>query len=60
MCFDNVSYAEESRHRDTLVIEKSDLDSPIFFSARDSIYSDLKKKQVHLTVMLRWIMVKLR
>ncbi|MDG1333491.1 MAG: putative LPS assembly protein LptD [Crocinitomicaceae bacterium] len=44
----NVSYAQESAPRDTLVIEKSDLDAPIFYSARDSIYSDLKKKQVHL------------
>ncbi|MFK7784218.1 MAG: putative LPS assembly protein LptD [Crocinitomicaceae bacterium] len=48
MSFDNVSYAQESTERDTLVIEKSDLDSPIFFSARDSIYSDIRNKQVHL------------
>ena len=48
MSFGNVSYAQESNNRDTLVIEKSDLDSPIFYSARDSIYTDLKKKQVHL------------
>lgn len=44
----NVSYAQESVKRDTLVVEKSDIDAPIFYSARDSIYTDLKKKQVHL------------
>ena len=48
MSFANVSYAQDSEQRDTLVIEKSDLDSPIFYSARDSIYTDLRKKQVHL------------
>lgn len=48
MSFGNVSYAQNSEQRDTLVIEKSDLDSPIFYSARDSIYTDLRKKQVHL------------
>lgn len=59
MSFANVSYAQvfdendslsiqEPKKRDTLVIEKSDLDSPIFYNARDSIYTDLKKKQVHL------------
>ena len=48
MSFADVSYAQVIEQRDTLVIEKSDLDSPIFYSARDSIYTDLKKKQVHL------------
>lgn len=48
MCFADVSYAQVSEKRDTLVIEKSDLDAPIFYSARDSIYTDLRKKQVHL------------
>lgn len=44
----NVGYAQESEERDTLVIENSDLESPVFFSARDSIYSDIRNKQVHL------------
>lgn len=48
MCIANVSYAQDSLKRDTLIIEKSDLDAPIFYSARDSIYTDLRKKQVHL------------
>lgn len=48
MSFANVSYAQVSEQRDTLVIEKSDLDAPIYYSARDSIYTDLRKKQVHL------------
>ncbi len=29
-------------------MNKSDLEDPIFYSARDSIYTDLKNKQVHL------------
>lgn len=48
MCFADVSYAQDSIQRDTLVVEKSDLDAPIFYSARDSIYTDLRKQQVHL------------
>ncbi len=48
MSFVDVSYAQDSEPRDTLVIEKSDLDAPIFYNARDSIYTDLKNKQVHL------------
>jgi len=48
MSLSNVSYAQESPVRDTMVVEKSDLDSPISYSARDSIYSDLRNKQVHL------------
>lgn len=48
MCIANVSYAQDTLRRDTLIIEKSDLDAPIFYSARDSIYTDLRKKQVHL------------
>lgn len=48
MCVDAVSYAQDSTARDTMTVDKSDLDAPIYYSARDSIYSDLRKKQVHL------------
>ena len=48
MSFANVGYAQESAKKDTLIVDKSELDAPIFYSARDSIYTDLKKKQVHL------------
>lgn len=34
--------------RDTLVLNESAVDKPIFYSASDSIYSDLRKKQIHL------------
>lgn len=48
MSFVNVGYAQDFLKRDTLIIQKSDLESPIYYSARDSIYTDLRKKQVHL------------
>ena len=34
--------------KDTLVVNDNSLESIIRYSARDSIYNDLKKKQVHL------------
>ena len=46
MCIPSVGYAQISR--DTLLVDSKDLDSPIYYSAADSIYEDLKKNQVHL------------
>ncbi|MFT5777930.1 MAG: hypothetical protein ACI837_000878 [Crocinitomicaceae bacterium] len=34
--------------KDTLYLNESQLDAPIYYSARDSIYSDVKNKQLHL------------
>lgn len=34
--------------RDTIVLNSGEIDEPIFYSATDSIYSDLKNKQIHL------------
>lgn len=41
----NVGY---SQTKDTLHVNGTDLEFPIFYSAKDSIFSDFKKKQVHL------------
>ena len=46
MCIPSVGFAQISR--DTLLVDSKDLDSPIYYSAADSIYEDLKKNQVHL------------
>lgn len=45
MCWPNNGYAQV---KDTLTINNEDLDSPIYYSAKDSLYADLKKNQVHL------------
>ena len=37
-----------TQFKDTLVLNESAVDKPIFYSASDSIYSDLRKKQIHL------------
>ncbi|MGB0915656.1 MAG: putative LPS assembly protein LptD, partial [Crocinitomicaceae bacterium] len=37
-----------SQFQDTIVLNESSVDKPIFYSATDSIYSDLRKKQIHL------------
>ncbi|MBL4862202.1 MAG: LPS-assembly protein LptD [Crocinitomicaceae bacterium] len=34
--------------KDTLIINSSDIDSPIYYNAEDSIYADLKNNVVHL------------
>ncbi len=44
----NYSTTYAQKFKDTLYINANDIDSPIFYSAEDSIYSDLKNKQVHL------------
>lgn len=37
-----------SQITDTLYIDESAIDAPIIYSAKDSIYTDLKNKQIHL------------
>ena len=34
--------------RDTLTVDDEDMDSPIFYSAEDSIYADLRNEVIHL------------
>lgn len=46
MCLPGFSYGQGVR--DTLVINDSDMDSPVYYKAKDSIYSDLKRKKIHL------------
>lgn len=46
MCGSGISYGQASP--DTLVINNSDLESPIFYSADDSIYADLRNEIIHL------------
>lgn len=46
MCLPLFSYAQGVG--DTLVINDSDMDSPVFYRAKDSIFSDLKQKKIHL------------
>jgi hypothetical protein len=41
-------YSQTQRKADTLVISDEEIKDIIFYSARDSIFSDLKKKQIHL------------
>lgn len=48
MCIRTVSYAQTNPIKDTLVINDESLDETIYYSARDSIYTDVKNKQVHL------------
>ncbi|NRA12810.1 MAG: LPS-assembly protein LptD, partial [Crocinitomicaceae bacterium] len=43
MCGTQVSYAQ-----DTLVLNSDDIKDPIFYSADDSIYADLKANTIHL------------
>lgn len=46
MCLPLFSYSQGNR--DTLRIDDSDMDSPVFYNAKDSIHSDLKNKTIHL------------
>ena len=43
-----VSLNGYSQTTDTLYIDESAVDAPIIYSAKDSIYTDLKNKQIHL------------
>lgn len=45
MCISTVGY---SQIRDTIVINSGEIDQPIYYSAEDSLYSDLKNKKIHL------------
>ena len=45
---ESICYAQQNTIPDTLVLNDSDLDSPIYYGALDSIYKDPRKKQVHL------------
>ena len=42
------SYSAYTQTVDTLFIDESAVDAPIIYSAKDSIYTDLKNKQIHL------------
>ncbi len=44
----NFSTTHAQKFKDTLYLNSGDLDAPIFYSAEDSIFLDLKNKQVHL------------
>jgi hypothetical protein len=48
MCLSFHGYSQETRFRDTLVLNDNSFEEIIYYSARDSIYTDLKNKQVHL------------
>jgi hypothetical protein len=43
-----VSLNGYSQTTDTIYIDESAIDAPIIYSAKDSIYTDLKNKQIHL------------
>lgn len=43
-----VGYGQTNRIKDTLRLNDDSFEDIIYYSARDSIYTDLKKKQVHL------------
>jgi len=43
-----VSQNGYSQMTDTIYIDESAIDAPIIYSAKDSIYTDLKNKQIHL------------
>jgi len=43
-----VSLSSYGQTVDTLYIDESAVDQPIIYSAKDSIYTDLKNKQIHL------------
>lgn len=43
-----VGYSQESALKDTLFINNEGMESPVYYGARDSIYTDLKSKQLHL------------
>lgn len=43
-----VSLNGYSQITDTIYLDESAVDTPIIYSAKDSIYSDLKNKQIHL------------
>ncbi|MEY3199838.1 MAG: hypothetical protein RJA13_1796, partial [Bacteroidota bacterium] len=42
------SYAQTNSFRDTLKLNDESIEDVIYYSSRDSIYTDLKNKQVHL------------
>ena len=46
MCLPFICYTQELK--DTLRIDDSSMDSPVLYQAKDSIYSNLKKKEIHL------------
>ncbi len=46
MCLPYICYTQELK--DTLRIDDSSMDSPVLYQAKDSIYSNLKKKEIHL------------
>lgn len=54
MCLNNKGYTQvvtdtvQPTLRDTLILNESAIDKPIFYSAKDSIYTDVKNKKVHL------------
>jgi len=43
-----VTAGYSQQFRDTLTVDDEDLDSPIFYSAEDSIYADLRNEVIHL------------
>lgn len=48
MCSGVVGYAQNNSIKDTLILNDDSFGEVIYYSARDSIFTDLKKKQVHL------------
>ncbi len=41
-------YSQDDLIRDTVYINDSGMETPVYYSARDSIYSDLREKKLHL------------
>lgn len=48
MCCPWNSYGQSPRSRDTLKVNDDSFEDVIYYSSRDSIYTDVKNKQVHL------------
>lgn len=48
MCSSLYGYAQNNPIRDTLILNDESIGETIYYSARDSIYMDVKSKQVHL------------
>ncbi len=54
MCFSNKGYTQEIGDssnvilRDTITVDDTAIKDPIYYSAQDSIYTDLKNKKIHL------------
>ena len=44
----SAGYSQETILKDTLYTNDSGMESPVYYGARDSIYADIRAKQLHL------------